>query len=179
MPNTSGEIYCMLGQEIIGEDGKPDYERESVFVQSKDLFQIDEKLVAGPLLAKKSQGGKKYVYQQITETEGFILRLALNQLDVPLIVQALINKCSDELDENEEEKVEELVHSVINRYKQPGGFIRPMTGDEIKAIKLTKEQIFTHSIPSQPQKLFNKLNMNANINQIGPPIFMISFPPLQ
>jgi hypothetical protein len=176
MPDTLEEIYCMVGEKIKGEGGKTVYKRETALVQTKDPFQVDEDSVAGPLLAKKSQGGKKYEYKQITETEGFILRLALHQLDISLIQDALVKKCSDKLSDVEEQDVRDLVPKVINRYKAQK-FIRPMTEDEIKENKIPKNDML--AIQDHPPKLFTKLDLNASINQIGPPIFMISFPPIQ
>ena len=176
MPNTSEEIYCIAGEEIEGEEGKPVYKREYVFLQTKDDVQIDDNLRAGPLLAKKRQGGgKKYKYLQITRTESFILRLLLQQLDVPLIELAVIMKCSDKLTGKE---AHALVNKVINRYEQQG-FIQPMTEDDIKKwkIKIPRDEMLADKV--NPPQDFDKLHLNASINQIGPPIFMISFPPLQ
>jgi hypothetical protein len=171
MPNTSEEIYC-----IVGEEDEHGIKREHVFLQTKDAVPIDDNLRAGPLLAKKRQGGgKKYEYLQITRTEAFILRLLLQQLDVPLIELAVIMKCSDKLTVKE---AHALVQKVINRYKQQG-FIQPMTEAEIKKWKIKIPRLEMLADKINPPQDFDKLHLNATINQIGPPIFMISFPPLQ
>ncbi len=158
--------------------------KECVFLQTNDReAQLDDNPLAGPVLARKIDGGK-YEYVQLEETEAFILRLLLQQLGMAPLKQALIWKSkfqpNDKLTDDEAKK---LIQDVVNQYEQEG-FIQSIKEDEhtIKDLKIKKDDMKAQ-VPkpdaSLTRKHFKKLHLKASINQLGPIVIRFTFPPLR
>lgn len=152
-----------------------------VFMQTNGTgAQIDGMPVEGPLLAKKGDGGE-YEYVQPEETEAFILRLLLQQLEIPLINQALIWKSLGQLDRKE---AQQLIQGVIDRYTA-AGFIQAMGEEDpiIKGLRIPRQQMLKHHQAGGPAHMaknrFRRCELNATINQIGPIVIRFTFPPLR
>lgn len=161
MPNQPTGFYCVAKDHVFLE--RP----------AGAEIQIDGNTIQmkGPLFAKKVGPGD-YDYMYPTKEEGFILRLLLLQLDIPLIIQALKWKFSGTITD---QVAAGKIKDVIDKYEGKKKYIRALTDAEITGL----QNLNTVGVPPHlPPGKFKKLELNANINQIVPPIFMLSFPPL-
>ncbi len=162
MVENNEEFYCLT--------------EDCVFLQTADpeAVETDTGSVLTPLLAKRNAEGG-YAYRELTKTTGFILRLLLQQLDIPLLRQVLLWKYPGQLES--EEQADNLIQAVIALYRE-GGFIRSMEQDEIERLKTTPlDPIEPLVLRDKPY--FNKLTLSATINQIGSPIIKFPWPPIR